>query len=278
MKEATSGVHKVYRRDNQPFAQIPNEAIRNPEITANGFRLLAYLMSHQDGYELTYAQIERQTGLGRYAINEAIKNLTAHKWLETDRPKLPNGQYGPKSWIVHNPTSASFSTVGDSTVEQPTDYKKNTVKEEHSREKSNAQQVEREFDVFWQNYPRKVGKGLALKTFAKLTAEDQQRAIVGVLRLANDPNLPAKAFIPHPGTWLNEQRWFDEPYPERQLSADEKKQQELALLEHRRERERLASERERLERQRIEDEAKANPAPRCAHDRIVYLCRVCSPK
>mgnify|MGYP003636215631 FL=1 len=68
-------VTKIYRLDNQPFAQIPNEAIRDARISSNGFRLLAYVMSHKDGYNVTYGQIERQTGIGRYAINKA--------WLDT---------------------------------------------------------------------------------------------------------------------------------------------------------------------------------------------------
>ena len=70
----STGVQKIYRLDDQPFAQIPRQAIRDRRINQNGFRLLAYLMSHQHGYELTYGQIERETGLGRWAINAAIAN------------------------------------------------------------------------------------------------------------------------------------------------------------------------------------------------------------
>jgi predicted transcriptional regulator len=90
-----SGVYKIYRHDSQPFAQVPNSAIRDPEISPNAFRLLAYLMSHKEGYELTYGQIERQTTLGRYAINEAIKVLTEKGWLRTERTKKDNGQFWP---------------------------------------------------------------------------------------------------------------------------------------------------------------------------------------
>lgn len=126
-----SGVY-VYRQDNQPFAQIPNQAIRDPRLSSNAFRLLAYLMSHKDGYKLTYDQIERQTTLGRYAINEAIKILTALGWLQVERPKKDNGQFDAKAWYVMDPYDSA--TVGHSTmesphVEPPTDIKKTNNKE-----------------------------------------------------------------------------------------------------------------------------------------------------
>ena len=122
-----SGVYKIYRHDSQPFAQVPNSAIRDPEISPNAFRLLAYLMSHKEGYELTYGQIERQTTLGRYAINEAIKVLTDKGWLRTERTKKGNGQFGPTSFHILDPEAvdsvADDSTAGHSTLDQPTDIK-----------------------------------------------------------------------------------------------------------------------------------------------------------
>ena len=135
-----SGVYKIYRHDSQPFAQVPNSAIRDPEISPNAFRLLAYLMSHKEGYELTYGQIERQTTLGRYAINEAIRVLTVKGWLRTERTKKDNGQFGPTSFHILDPEAvdsvADDSSEGHSTVEQPTDIKKtNNLEKTKSKEK-----------------------------------------------------------------------------------------------------------------------------------------------
>jgi predicted transcriptional regulator len=275
MNDSAPGVRKIYRRDNQPFAQIPNEAIRSPEITANGFRLLAYLMSHQDGYELTYSQIERETGLGRYAINEAIKNLETLGWLATERTKMPNGQYGPKSWTVLTPTSASFSTVGDSTVEQPTDIRRTLPIEDQEKRRVNAQdELERQFLLWWSFYPRKTGKVAAFKAYAKAAHEVGYKTLFdGVERLAADPNLPAKNFIPHPATWLNEGRWDDEPYPERILTPEEAEERRRQAVEAKREAERRASEALRAEWAKAE--AEAAPAPKCVHGHNIALCLPC---
>ena len=73
-----------------------------------------------------------------------------------------------------------------------------------------------QFDHFWEWYPRKVGKEAARKAWDKArTKTDQLTIIEGLERYRLDPNLPAKEFIPHPSTWLNEGRWDDEPLPAR---------------------------------------------------------------
>jgi hypothetical protein len=72
------------------------------------------------------------------------------------------------------------------------------------------------FDQFWEWYPRKVGKEAAKKAWDKArTKTDQQHILQGLENYRLDPNLPAKEFIPHPATWLNEGRWDDEPLPVR---------------------------------------------------------------
>lgn len=37
----------------------------------------------------------------------------------------------------------------------------------------------------------------------------------GLERLRNDPNRPAPEYVPRPMTWLNQERWNDDPYPPR---------------------------------------------------------------
>lgn len=276
MKE-TTGVHKVYRKDNQPFAQIPNEAIRNPNLSASAFRLLAYLMSHQDGYELTYGQIERETGLGRYAINQAIGNLTAEGWLLTERTKMPNGQYGPKSWTVLTPTTVGNSTAGDSTVEYPTDNKKTTTKEHKEKEQVIPQaELEEAFNEFWNAYPRKVEKIAAKKAFIKAAKQHGTSALIaGARRLAADRNAPAKQFIRYPASWLNAGGWTDEPYPERARTKEELAAEAKMLAEQRRQRAQAEHERLMAEAKKAKEEAEANPPQLCEHNRVAVICQKC---
>lgn len=72
------------------------------------------------------------------------------------------------------------------------------------------------FNEFWRHYPRKVGKEFARKAWARAHKRAAHRTILdGCIRLANDPNLPEKTFIPHPATWLNRDGWDDDPLPDR---------------------------------------------------------------
>lgn len=72
-----------------------------------------------------------------------------------------------------------------------------------------------DFEEFWKAYPRRVGKGKARAAFIKaikkttltimLDAIDWQRNQPGWLK-------DGGSFVPHPATWLNQERWEDEPF------------------------------------------------------------------
>jgi hypothetical protein len=223
----------LYRQDKQPFAQIPNAAIRDPRISPNAFRLLAYLMSHQDGYELNYEQIERQTTLGRYAINQASKQLVELGWIAVDRPKV-NGQFAAKTWTVLDPTSvddstAGHSTVGDSTMEQPTDIRRTLNKENKElRTQQLRTNSANDFELFWEIYPRKQSKPAAQKAFIKaLKSADSETIIQGAKLYAHDPNREP-GFTKLAATWLNNECWDDEQLPSKQQAPQRQQQQEQA--------------------------------------------------
>jgi predicted transcriptional regulator len=203
-----SGVYKIYRHDSQPFAQVPNSAIRDPEISPNAFRLLAYLMSHKEGYELTYGQIERQTTLGRYAINEAIRVLTDKGWLRTERTKKDNGQFGPTSFHILDPEQpdevnpvAGDSSAGHSTMEQPTDIK-NTNYLEKTKDK---EQHLKSFEEFWKLYPKKVAKSDALKAWNKAIKTKTAERLLELTKAYAEGKLPDITYIPYPASWLNKE-------------------------------------------------------------------------
>ena len=77
-----------------------------------------------------------------------------------------------------------------------------------------------QFDDFWQQYPRRVGKGSARKQFDKaLNIVPFDELMAGLVRLnANLPSDPK--FIPHPSTWLSQERWTDEPARHSKQSTD----------------------------------------------------------
>lgn len=73
---------------------------------------------------------------------------------------------------------------------------------------------ERRFDEFWALYPKKVGKGAARKTWAKIKpdAELHQKILAAVQEAIGSEQWKKEhgQFIPNPATWLNQSRWEDE--------------------------------------------------------------------
>ena len=73
--------------------------------------------------------------------------------------------------------------------------------------------LQQEFNTFWEIYPRKLGKGEAKGAFVKAVDKFGADVVLeGARRFASDPNLPSPQFIPRAATWLNQERWDDEPY------------------------------------------------------------------
>lgn len=68
------------------------------------------------------------------------------------------------------------------------------------------------FEDFWSAYPRKVGKGNARKAFVKAMKSATVEEIAEGLN-RQIPSLLSKEtqYIPHAATWLNGERWNDEP-------------------------------------------------------------------
>jgi len=68
------------------------------------------------------------------------------------------------------------------------------------------------FDEFWSKYPRKVAKKAAMQAYARLPMDEQELAVdtldthLEYWRLKETES----DFIPHPATWLNQGRYFDE--------------------------------------------------------------------
>lgn len=69
------------------------------------------------------------------------------------------------------------------------------------------------FDDFWNIYPRKSAKGAARTAWEKAIKKETPETIIRAAETyANDPNRDAE-FTAHASTWLNQERWCDDPLP-----------------------------------------------------------------
>lgn len=69
-----------------------------------------------------------------------------------------------------------------------------------------------DFDLFWEHYPRKVSKGQAEKTFAKVVTDKETFDLIlkDLEKRKGFKQWENEQFIPHASTYLNAKSWLDE--------------------------------------------------------------------
>ena len=99
--------------------------------------------------------------------------------------------------------------VMDNEEGEKSNEKREMKKKECSNENLNHQweKSSKEFEQFWELYPKKVGQMQAEEIFEQLTPEDQSAAINNISRLYSQT---PKQFVPNPSRYLSESRWEDE--------------------------------------------------------------------
>lgn len=76
-----------------------------------------------------------------------------------------------------------------------------------------AQERDDAFEEFWSTYPRKIAKGAARKAWTKAIKDGHDPTVItaGAARFADQRRGQDTKYTPHPATWLNAERWGDEP-------------------------------------------------------------------
>jgi hypothetical protein len=72
--------------------------------------------------------------------------------------------------------------------------------------------ISTEFDIFWELWPRSESKATAVKAWDKAVKKIAGTEIIEKARAyVSSPKAPARDFFPYAATWLNQERWNDEP-------------------------------------------------------------------
>jgi Mg-chelatase subunit ChlI len=126
----------------------------------------------------------------RKKVNDEIRKEQKRNWWRNNRSKLSN-------------ENKELDTTRHTSHKQKQKEKK---KEREKKKKENI--YTKEFEQFWENYPKKVAKGAANKALkAVVKAGEFEEMMTGLkqFRFSPDPQ-----YIPNPATWLNQRRWEDE--------------------------------------------------------------------
>ena len=186
-------------------------------------------------------------GLIRTFAHQGKAFAYQHDWQFWQHINRPRASVLPSPPLDHieecePETRASFRTRLEFTGESPADGQVDAalVKPQHrnsaprvdapdrqtahgKRHTANGTSDLRErFDRFWESFPRKVGKGAAWRVWARLRPD---AALLDKMRdtlawQSRDPQWLKNGgqYIPHPQTWLNQERWNDQPVDVPQIS------------------------------------------------------------
>ena len=261
------------------FTQIPNHWLRDSNLTLKSIGLLAQLSSHEEGWQVTIGSLAKANGCGLDYIRGAVNELEAAGYLRREQRRKANSQFGEVIWITQEPSS-DYPSSGNPISGKPSSENP-TLKNNNIKKTNNKNTIHKLFARFWEIYPRKVGRAKAEIAFSKAlkasvsgSGDIAEQIIAGAARLASDPNLPDKQFIPYPSTWLAREGWHDEPYPPRELTADERRDRELAES-----REKAQKDRDYTKAMLAEYEAlDVQPIVKCDHGKTIALCVHCSKK
>lgn len=74
--------------------------------------------------------------------------------------------------------------------------------------------LEEKFNIFWNEYPKRVGKEKAKKAFFKTCLDDvvfsEMLEALNKFKMTSDWKKEKGQYIPYPASWLNQKRWEDE--------------------------------------------------------------------
>ena len=200
------------------FTQIPNDWVRDDRLSLEARGLLAQIMSHRPGWNLSIKSIAARNKIGRDKVKRILDELLGLGYLERsdkqshdDRGHLAGYDYTTRDpqGVTQEPCKAEPDKAEPDEADRPP--KKTIPKEEQETKKKID--IEREFDQFWDIYPKKADKALARRSFEKALKKTTLDVILdGAERYRDDPNRDPE-FTKNPSTWLNAEAWENESLP-----------------------------------------------------------------
>ena len=215
------------------FTVIPNAWVRDPNLSRRARGLLAELLSHKEGWKVSTDSLWRAGPEGRDAVRKAVQELEDAGYLRREARVGESNKFDGLDYVLTDPDDVSAGETADGlsgpgfpATGNPATGNARTKKNNLPMEGEDQSQKTIEvfggptaadaFSEFWSVYPKKVAKADARKAFAAaMKRADVDDIIAGARRLRDDPNLPEKQYIPHPGKWLRGDQWEDEPLPPR---------------------------------------------------------------
>lgn len=209
-KEASNGrINSIYKinhmflyqqiKNNENYSLLAdNKQLQN--VTVNSNKMLR--LNNSNSNETLPIQLQNVT----VNSNDLLPNKNIYK-------------NNNKNIYAHLENEQVYNHKDDKQKENDS-FSSNTIKQETKNKAIKKQNKElnelqkKQFDKFWQAYPRKVSKKEAQKSWKKINPSlELFEKILKALEMVKQTEQWKKdngKFIPYPATWLNQERWTDE--------------------------------------------------------------------
>lgn len=202
--------HHVF---DDKYAQIPNDWLRDSRLSLKAIGLLAQLMTHSPGWNVSIRTLALSNKVSRDQITAAIKELEQYGYINRTQER-DGSRFAEAIWTTRDPytdaelSAAELPLTEKSATENPTT--KNTISKEQQDKKEHIKnEYDDSFELFWKSYPRKENKPKAAKEFGKLIADKDLLMKQLAVWLAH-PLKADRGYWPHAERWLRDRRFDDE--------------------------------------------------------------------
>lgn len=187
--------------------------------------------------------IAEKTGLSERSVSRAISDLEENGYIKIVPRRRKDGFKASNGYYLQNSSHDNLSPENDqvsSDTESPDKLSPDTESRDkcdnsygtecqgkeynnkllysnphmnphtHARAREGRKNKKSDFQDWYENYPHKVGEGMARKEYAAARRKvDHQTLMEGVQKYIQDKP-PDRQFC-NPATWLREERWKDQP-------------------------------------------------------------------
>lgn len=209
------------------FTQVSNNPLNDSRLSWKAKGVFAYLYSKPDDWDFSSHRIKNDSSDGIDSLLTGLKELEAIGYLK--RKRLSNGKV--EYTLDYNPSMENPNKAKKPDTENPYKGKslqgkihtisntKNTNNTEEDTKTESPSETDSDsiyppdFLKFWNLYPKKTGKGDALKSWKKLKVGTSllARILKSVEEhISSDQWKKDKGrYIPNPSTFLNQRRFDD---------------------------------------------------------------------
>lgn len=209
-KEASNGrINSIYKinhmflyqqiKNNENYSQLAdNKQLQN--VTVNSNKMLR--LNNSNSNETLPIQLQNVT----VNSNDLLPNKNIYK---NNNKNIYAHSENEQVYNHKDDKQKENDSLSSNTIKQET---KNKAIKKQNKELNELQ--EKQFDKFWQAYPKKVSKKQAQKSWKKINPSlELFEKILKALEMVKQTEQWKKdngKYVPYPATWLNQERWTDE--------------------------------------------------------------------